>query len=105
LLLDLSSSAHEGLLPPLIDAAAIAGAGVFGIPVSTTHTITGAIVGSVQRGKLSAVRSKGASNIMVAWIITLPASALNRIAGDHPVCQGCQSRCSSAAGVVLISHP
>jgi PiT family inorganic phosphate transporter len=47
-----------------------------GIPVSTTHTITGAIVGvgSVQRA--SAVRWGIAGNIVWAWILTIPASAL-----------------------------
>jgi PiT family inorganic phosphate transporter len=46
-----------------------------GIPVSTTHTITGAIVGvgSVQRA--SAVRWGLASNIIWAWIFTIPAAA------------------------------
>ena len=48
---------------------------VLGIPVSTTHTITGAIVGvgSVQRA--SAVRWGVAGNIVWAWILTIPASA------------------------------
>jgi len=47
-----------------------------GVPVSTTHTITGAIigVGSVQRA--SAVRWGVAGNIVIAWIITIPAAAL-----------------------------
>jgi PiT family inorganic phosphate transporter len=47
-----------------------------GVPVSTTHTITGAIVGvgSVQRA--SAVRWGVAGNIVWAWILTIPASAL-----------------------------
>ena len=47
-----------------------------GIPVSTTHTITGAIVGvgSVQRA--SAVRWGVAGNIVWAWVLTIPASAL-----------------------------
>jgi len=46
-----------------------------GIPVSTTHTITGAIVGvgSVQRA--SAVRWGVAGNIVWAWVLTIPASA------------------------------
>ncbi|PRD65534.1 inorganic phosphate transporter [Malikia granosa] len=46
-----------------------------GVPVSTTHTITGAIVGvgSVQR--LSAVRWGVAGNIVWAWVLTIPASA------------------------------
>ncbi len=48
---------------------------LMGIPVSTTHTITGAIVGvgSVQRA--SAVRWGVAGNIIWAWILTIPASA------------------------------
>ena len=47
-----------------------------GVPVSTTHTITGAIVGvgSVQRA--SAVRWGVAGNIVWAWVLTIPASAL-----------------------------
>jgi len=47
-----------------------------GIPVSTTHTITGAIIGVGAARKVSAVRWNVASNIVLAWIITLPASAL-----------------------------
>ncbi len=47
-----------------------------GIPVSTTHTVTGAIVGVGAARKVSAVRWNVASNIVIAWIITVPASAL-----------------------------
>ena len=47
-----------------------------GIPVSTTHTITGSIVGVGAARKVSAVRWNVASNIVVAWVITLPAAAL-----------------------------
>lgn len=46
-----------------------------GIPVSTTHTITGAIVGVGSSQKMSAVRWGVASNIVWAWILTIPASA------------------------------
>jgi inorganic phosphate transporter, PiT family len=46
-----------------------------GIPVSTTHTITGAIVGVGAARKVSAVRWNIAGNIVVAWIFTLPAAA------------------------------
>ena len=46
-----------------------------GIPVSTTHTITGAIVGVGSSQKMSAVRCGVASNIVWAWILTIPASA------------------------------
>jgi PiT family inorganic phosphate transporter len=46
-----------------------------GVPVSTTHTITGAIVGVGASQKLSAVRWGVAGNIVWAWIFTIPASA------------------------------
>jgi PiT family inorganic phosphate transporter len=47
-----------------------------GVPVSTTHTITGAIVGVGSAQKMSAVRWGVAGNIVWAWIFTIPASAL-----------------------------
>jgi PiT family inorganic phosphate transporter len=47
-----------------------------GIPVSTTHTITGAIVGVGSTGRLSAVRWGVAGRIVWAWVLTIPASAL-----------------------------
>ena len=47
-----------------------------GIPVSTTHTITGAIVGVGSTSRLSAVRWGVAKRIVWAWILTIPASAL-----------------------------
>jgi PiT family inorganic phosphate transporter len=47
-----------------------------GIPVSTTHTITGAIVGVGAARRTSAVRWRLASHIVVAWVLTLPAAAL-----------------------------
>ncbi len=46
-----------------------------GIPVSTTHTVTGAIIGVGAARKVSAVRWNIAWNIVIAWIITLPAAA------------------------------
>jgi inorganic phosphate transporter, PiT family len=48
----------------------------FGIPVSTTHTITGSIVGVGATQRLSAVRWGIAGRIVWAWILTIPASAL-----------------------------
>ena len=47
-----------------------------GIPVSTTHTITGAIMGVGATKRLSAVRWGVAGNIISAWILTIPASAI-----------------------------
>ena len=48
----------------------------FGIPVSTTHTITGAIVGVGSTRGASAVKWGVAGRIVWAWIVTIPASAL-----------------------------
>src|SRR5919201_2402419 len=53
----------------------------FGIPVSTTHTITGSIVGVGATNRLSAVRWGGARRIVWAWLLTDPAAAL--IAAGH----------------------
>jgi PiT family inorganic phosphate transporter len=47
-----------------------------GIPVSTTHTITGAIVGVGSAQRARAVRWGVAGNIVVAWIVTMPAAAV-----------------------------
>lgn len=48
----------------------------FGIPVSTTHTITGAIIGVGSTRRVRAVRWGVVGNVVVAWILTIPASAL-----------------------------
>lgn len=50
-------------------------ANISGIPVSTTHTITGSIVGVGSAQKMSAVRWGVAGNIVWAWVLTIPASA------------------------------
>jgi len=47
-----------------------------GIPVSTTHTIAGSIMGVGMTKRLSAVRWGVASNLLLAWIITVPASMI-----------------------------
>lgn len=47
-----------------------------GIPVSTTHTITGAIIGVGAAKRVSAVRWGLAGNIVIAWVVTLPTAAL-----------------------------
>jgi PiT family inorganic phosphate transporter len=56
-------------------ALTLFGATWLGIPVSTTHTITGSIIGVGAARKMSAVRWSVANNIVVAWIVTIPASA------------------------------
>jgi PiT family inorganic phosphate transporter len=57
-------------------AATLFMATVLGVPVSTTHTITGAIVGVGAARRVSAVRWNVTTNIVVAWVITMPAAAL-----------------------------
>jgi len=52
------------------------GAAHFGIPVSTTHTITGAIVGVGSLRRIRSVRWNVASSIVWAWVLTIPASAI-----------------------------
>lgn len=51
-------------------------ASIFGIPVSTTHTITGAIIGVGSLKSFSAVRWGVARNILWAWVLTIPFSAI-----------------------------
>ena len=50
-------------------------ASYLGIPVSTTHTITGCVIGAGAARRQSAVRWGIAANVAIAWIITIPASA------------------------------
>ena len=57
-------------------AATLFVATFLGVPVSTTHTITGAIVGVGAARRVSAVRWNVASSIVYAWVITIPAAAI-----------------------------
>ncbi len=57
-------------------ALTLFGATHFGIPVSTTHTITGAIVGVGSAKRFSAVKWGVASRIVWAWVLTIPAAAV-----------------------------
>jgi len=57
-------------------AVALFGATFLGIPVSTTHTIIGAVVGVGAMRRTSAVRWGTAGNIVIAWVITLPSAAV-----------------------------
>jgi PiT family inorganic phosphate transporter len=57
-------------------ALAITIASHYGIPVSTTHTITGSIVGVGATNRVSAVRWGIARRIVWAWLVTIPASAI-----------------------------
>ncbi|HEV2815623.1 MAG TPA: inorganic phosphate transporter [Allosphingosinicella sp.] len=67
---------HQGFCAETGGAFMLFGATAFGIPVSTTHTITGAIMGVGAARRASAVRWGVAGNIVVAWFLTIPAAAL-----------------------------
>jgi PiT family inorganic phosphate transporter len=65
----------EGVCAETAGALTLFGATNLGIPVSTTHTITGAIIGSSARKGLSAVKWGVTTKIFWAWILTIPVSA------------------------------
>src|SRR5215217_7630982 len=68
-------SQHQGFSASLGGSAMLITASWFGIPVSTTHTITGCVIGAGAARRASAVRWQVAGNVMTAWVITIPASA------------------------------
>ena len=68
-------SQHQGFSASLSGSIVVFSASTLGIPVSTTHTITGAVIGAGTARRASAVRWGVAQNVMIAWIITIPASA------------------------------
>jgi PiT family inorganic phosphate transporter len=68
-------SQHQGFSASLGGSIILFSASLLGIPVSTTHTITGCIIGAGTARRASAVRWGVAGNVVVAWIITIPASA------------------------------
>jgi len=65
---------YQGFCAETAGAATLFGATWLGIPVSTTHTITGAIVGVGMARRASAVRWGMTANIVWAWIVTIPAA-------------------------------
>ena len=66
----------QGFAAETAGAATILAASHFGIPVSTTHCINACIMGVGASKRVSAVRWGVAGNIMIAWVLTLPAAAL-----------------------------
>ncbi|MET0338042.1 MAG: inorganic phosphate transporter [Caulobacter sp.] len=68
-------SPMQGFCAETGGAITLFGATFLGIPVSTTHTITGAIVGVGAARRVSAVRWNVAKSIVTAWVITMPAAA------------------------------
>ena len=68
-------SQHQGFAASTGGSIMLFGASAAGIPVSTTHTITGAIIGAGVARRESAVRWGVARNVVMAWLITIPCSA------------------------------
>jgi len=68
-------SQHQGFSASLGGSVIIFTASALGIPVSTTHTITGCVVGVGAARRASAVRWSVAQRVVVAWLVTIPASA------------------------------
>ena len=65
----------QGFAAQGVGAAVIMAASHVGFPLSTTHVISGAIMGTGAAKRVSAVRWGVAGNIVTAWVLTLPASA------------------------------
>jgi PiT family inorganic phosphate transporter len=68
-------SHHQGFCASAGGSIMLFAASAFGIPVSTTHTITGCVVGVGAARRASAVRWSVAQRVVVAWLVTIPASA------------------------------
>ena len=66
---------HTGFCASTAGSFVVFGASYFGIPVSTTHAITGSVIGTGAARKASAVRWGVAGRVVTAWFITIPASA------------------------------
>ena len=69
-------SQHQGFSASMGGSIMVFTASLLGIPVSTTHTITGSIIGAGTARRASAVRWGVARNVIWAWFITIPASAV-----------------------------
>ncbi len=67
---------HQGFCASAGGSIMLFAASAFGIPVSTTHTITGCIVGVGAARRTSAVRWPVAQRVATAWVVTIPASAV-----------------------------
>jgi PiT family inorganic phosphate transporter len=66
----------EGFAANAVTASLVAAGAIFGLPLSTTHVATGGIVGSaLHRGK-GAIRGRTLRDMLLAWVVTLPGSAL-----------------------------
>lgn len=66
---------HSGFCASTAGSVVVFGASAMGIPISTTHAITGSVIGTGAARRASAVRWGVAGRVVTAWFITIPASA------------------------------
>jgi len=69
-------SQHQGFSASAGASVMLFAASWLGIPVSTTHTVTGCVIGAGAARRASAVRWGVAGDVAIAWVITIPASAI-----------------------------
>ena len=97
----------QGFIAQAAGATVILAASSAGYPLSTTHVITGGIIGAGAGKRLSAVRWGVAGQIVTAWVLTLPCAALVS-AGVYAIIRLCGTGDAgpilvTAAGVVLLA--
>ena len=76
----------EGVCAETAGALTLFTVSQMGIPVSTTHTITGSIIGVGATRRLSAVRWGVAMNLLWAWVLTIPVSAILAVLFYYVIC-------------------
>jgi PiT family inorganic phosphate transporter len=76
---------QTGFAAQVTSGAVIYASTRYGYPLSTTHVVSGAVMGAGATRRLSAVRWGVAGNIVVAWLLTIPAAALVAAALYWPV--------------------
>ena len=94
----------QGFAAQGVGATVILAASHVGFPLSTTHVISGAIMGAGAAKRLSAVRWGVAGNIVIAWVLTLPASARRRRADATRSwrCSGSTASARSSSSAALL---
>jgi PiT family inorganic phosphate transporter len=80
-----SMQPENGFAAQVAGGAVIYTATHFGYPISTTHAVAGSVMGAGATRRISAVRWGVAGNIVVAWILTIPAAAAVAAACYWPV--------------------
>ena len=78
------STRRAGFAAQVASGTVIYASTKYGYPLSTTHVVSGAVMGAGATKRLSAVRWGVAGNIVFAWILTIPAAALVAAACGSP---------------------